>query len=56
MRLGGVDNPCGPLFTKVVDVAEMLVEPDAGGVKIGLHPQLKLVIEARVDVRENVIV
>ena len=56
MRLGGVDNPCGPLFTKVVDVAEVLVEPDAGGVRIGLHPQLKLVIEACVDVRENVIV
>ena len=56
MRLGGVDNPCGPLFTKVVDEAEVLVGPKAGGVRIGLHPQLKLVIEARVDIRENVIV
>ena len=56
MRLGGVDNTCGPLFTKVVDVAEILVEPEASGVRIGLHPQLKLVIEARVNVCENVIV
>ena len=56
MRLSRVINPSSPLFTKVVDVAEILVEPEASGVRIGLHPQLKLVIEARVNVRENVIV